>query len=171
MQLGITIPMQKYLKMKAPDYGPECDLFFCWELHKIQLQNRSTLAAVNASNRLAVILNGMRPADWKAFPDRFLEGMKQVLRDEGYNEEQIERYLDLAGDIEITKTHGRKAVSGLNRMDEYLWFLPIPADRTSLYQSTLTQEVNRELCHAAGFPDYGQPVEFWKADMERVGIL
>ena len=171
MQLGITIPLQKYLKMKAPLYGEPCDLFFCWELHVILLQGKRTLVAVNANNRYAVILSGMKALDWKVMSERFLEGLEKGLLTEGYTQDQVNRYLDLAGSIEITKTHGRKPVAGLNRMDEYLWIIPEPINHDELYQELHSKEVNRELCKAAGFQDYGYPIEFFEKDMRRVGIL
>lgn len=40
MQLGITIPLQKHLKIKTLPYGEQSDLFYCWELHIIRLQGR-----------------------------------------------------------------------------------------------------------------------------------
>lgn len=46
MQLGITIPLQKHLKIKTLPYGEQSDLFYCWELHIIRLQGKNTLAAV-----------------------------------------------------------------------------------------------------------------------------
>lgn len=51
MQLGLTIPLQKHLKLKSLPYGEPIDLFFCWELHIIRFQGKNALAAVNANNR------------------------------------------------------------------------------------------------------------------------
>ncbi len=59
MELGLTIPLQTYLKIKQLEDRTQKDLFFCWELHRIQLQSRDTLVAVNSSNRLAVVMSGM----------------------------------------------------------------------------------------------------------------
>lgn len=38
MQLGITIPLQKYLNLPKKSYGEPEDLFFCWEIHRILYQ-------------------------------------------------------------------------------------------------------------------------------------
>ena len=43
MQLGITIPLQKYLKVKQPPYGEPIDLFFCWELHVIRFMGKKSI--------------------------------------------------------------------------------------------------------------------------------
>ena len=32
MQFGITIPLQKHLKIKTLPYGEQADLFYCWEV-------------------------------------------------------------------------------------------------------------------------------------------
>ena len=56
-------------------------------------------------------------------------------------------------------------------MIEYLGFLPMVMDSGELYQAPHCHEVNRDLCHAAGFADYGLPVEFLEADMKRTGII
>ena len=37
MQLGITIPLQKYLNLPKQSYGEPDDLVFCWEIHRILL--------------------------------------------------------------------------------------------------------------------------------------
>lgn len=38
MQLGITIPLQKYLNLPKQSYGEPEYLFFCWEIHRILYQ-------------------------------------------------------------------------------------------------------------------------------------
>jgi len=71
LQLGLTIPLQKFLGLPKPPYGELCDLFFCWELHKVPDVSRSTLIAVNASNRFALVFMGMRAGSWRRLDERF----------------------------------------------------------------------------------------------------
>ncbi len=170
MQLGLTIPLQKYLKRKAPPYGGDSDLFYCWELHTILLQGARSLVAVNASNRFSLVLCGMQAADWDDFPSRFSEGLKTALDEAEVPAWQIEAYFQRAGKIRITKTHGRRPVASLNLADDFLWGIPVPVDETQLYQSVHTQELNRVVCMAAGFPSRGRPLDFWMQDMRRTGI-
>lgn len=59
----------------------------------------------------------------------------------------------------------------MNKMIEYLGFLPMVMNSVELYQVPHCREVNRDFCHAAGFADYGLPVEFLEADMKRTGII
>ena len=40
MELGLTFPLQRFLKIKAPDCGTQPDRRFCWDLHVIELRGR-----------------------------------------------------------------------------------------------------------------------------------
>lgn len=111
--------------------------FFCWELHRIILQSKETLVAVNANNRYAIVLCGMNVSNWKNYRDLFLEGLTQSMLSEGYTQQEIDGYLRAAGRIEITKTHGRRSVSGLNQMDNYLWTIPVRVKDDELFQVVL----------------------------------
>ena len=42
MELGLTFPLQRFLKVKTPAYGTEPDRCFCWDLHIIDLRGRSS---------------------------------------------------------------------------------------------------------------------------------
>lgn len=171
MQFGITIPLQKYLKIKTLPYGEQADLFYCWELHVIRMQGKNMLAAVNASNRFAIVLWGMKAPQWKTLEEVMRNGIRQGFLSEGYTQQQVNAYFEQAGEASLTKTHGRSPVATLNKMIEYLGFLPIVMDSGELYQVSHCHEVNRDLCHAAGFADYGLPVEFLEADMKRTGMI
>ncbi|HBT95964.1 MAG TPA: hypothetical protein DEB24_07805, partial [Coriobacteriia bacterium] len=165
MQLGLTIPLQKFLKMKQPPYGEVMPAFFCWEIHRIPDARRSTLIVVNASNRYALVFSGMTGIDWRHIPEIVVTGVAQALTREGYTDLQVETYLAAAGEPEFTKTHGRKSVAGLNRAVEFFYRLEGEyKDDNTLFQSALSHELNRDLCHAAGFDtkDYGHPHEYLK---------
>lgn len=70
---------------------------------------------------------------------------------------------------EIACTKGWQVLS--IDLPEHGEFLPMVMDSGELYQVPHCHEVNRDLCHAAGFADYGLPVEFLDADMKRTGII
>lgn len=40
MELGLTFPLQRFLKMKPPLYGTEPDRRFCWDVHNIRIRGR-----------------------------------------------------------------------------------------------------------------------------------
>lgn len=46
-ELGLTIPLQRHLGIKAPSYSGEPDRRFCRDLHVILLRGRSSLLAVH----------------------------------------------------------------------------------------------------------------------------
>lgn len=172
MQIGITIPLQKQLKMQKPLYGVPEDLFYCWEVHVIRYQGKNTLVAVNANNRFFVMLSGMKNSDWAVMGQRLDEAIEAALAEEGYTKEQIDRYFNLAGEAEITKTHGKKPVAGLNRAIDYLTSIPEEINHEEAFQPFHCNEVNkRDLCSPTGFREYGYASEFFKADMIRNGIL
>jgi len=174
MQLGLTIPLQKFLKLPKPLYGDPSDLHFCWELHKVPRINESTLIAVNASSRYALVFAPMQAADWKRLEEIVTDGIMQALAQEGYGVDQAEAYLALAGDAHLTKTHGRKPVAGLNHAVCLLQWTcsDMHLDRHQLFQPAISAVLNEELCSAAGFPDagHGYPKDFLKEDMARFNI-
>lgn len=171
MQLGLTIHLQKHLKIKSLTYGEPSDLFFCWELHIIRFQGKNSLAAVNANNRFLVLMAGMKAADWKLLPKRFEEAVTAGFLGEGYTKEQIDAYFNLAGDPVLTKTHGRKPVGGMNKAIDYLYYLPESINPEQLYQEFHCRSLNRDICSPIGFVDYGYPMEFLSEDMKRIGII
>jgi len=97
MQLGMTIPLQKFLKAPKPLYGEPIDPFFCWEIHKVPDMPRSTFIAVNASNRFSLVYMGMKAASWKHLPEIIIESMELAFGLEGYGPDQVETYLAAAG--------------------------------------------------------------------------
>lgn len=113
----------------------------------------------------------MKAPQWKTLEEVLRNGIRQGFLSEGYTQQQVNAYFEQAGEVSLTKTHGRSPVATLNKMIEYLGFLPIVMDSGELYQVSHCHEVNRDLCHAAGFADYGLPVEFLEADMKRTGII
>lgn len=112
MQLGITIPLQKFLKWKPPVYGEPENLFFCWDLHVIRFHGENTLMAVNASNAFTVILWKMEWADWENLEQRTLEAIRKGLLAAGYGEETAEAYFQAAGSASFTKTPRAAAGGG-----------------------------------------------------------
>lgn len=171
MQIGITIPLQKHMHLKSLPYGDPVDLLYCWETHVIDFRGRKTMVSVNANNRYLVMLRGMTMMDWMMLPERLEAAIEASLRGDGYTDEQIDRYFDLAGATELTKTHGRKPVAGLNRAIELLFHCPEPVDDDRMFQKILGACANRDIYRPAGYDRYDQPVKFFYEDMKRVGIF
>lgn len=170
MQLGYTIPLQRHLKMPPPPYGSACDLRFCWELHMLKLSGKASLIAVHASSRYTFLLYHLRPADWKRLPDVFDAELRRCLADEGFSQSGINEYLAQAGEIEITKTHGRRPVAFLNRAVDDLYGIPATLDGSSQRQPQVTHFLNEVVCHAAGYEEYGTARAFLQRDLGGLGI-
>lgn len=51
IELGLTIPLQLHLRVKALPHGQELDRRFCWDLHVIPLRGCSSLLAVHCHTR------------------------------------------------------------------------------------------------------------------------
>jgi hypothetical protein len=169
MQLGITIPFQKFLKVKQPPYGGIDDLFFCWEAHHIKLGGRSTLFVVNANNRFATIVSCMKGYDWRQWDIIAVDAIHWALELEGFTQSEIDRYFSWAGPEEVTKTHGRKPVANMNRLIDDLWDTSV--DPTYQFQPGLVHAADSQLiCKAAGFEDYGCATERFREDLQRFDI-
>ena len=107
MELGLTFPLQRFLHQKPPPYGSEIGRYFCWDLHVIQLRGRNCLLAVQCHSRYAFV--------WADLPGLFRAGLTDSLTAAGFGPAKIEAYLQTAGEVRLTRTHGRREVAFLNR--------------------------------------------------------
>lgn len=83
MELGITIPLQFYLKQKKPPYPVQKQLHFCWDLHLIKPLGTPSLLAVHASSRYAFVAYNPSLAQWQDLPELFLHGLLHAFQQEG----------------------------------------------------------------------------------------
>ena len=68
MELGLTFPLQRFLKLKPPPYGTEPDRRFCWDLHVISLRGRKSLLAVHCHSRYTFVCYDVPPLMWQDIP-------------------------------------------------------------------------------------------------------
>lgn len=169
--MELRFPFRNSWGVAAPPYGTERELFYCWELHGIIFQGRKVLAAVNASNCYTVVLCGISREMWKKYPENAKEAIREGLLAAGYTVAEVDCYFYMAGDVAITKTHGRRSVAGLNRMMDFLWAAPIKIDENRSWQKAHCHFANTCVCRAAGFEGRGTPLEFLEKDMRRKGIV
>ncbi|MGI6105122.1 MAG: DUF6933 domain-containing protein [Raoultibacter sp.] len=165
MEFGITIPLQKFLKWKQPSYGDEPRLFFCWDVHRADINGRKMLVVVNAATRFAGVRT-MTGADWRKLDSIVPDVIDQAMETDGIPDWVRQKYFDAAGAPTFTKTHGRKAVGGMNRMVEDLWFYHDEIRPDMRFQSEMTEWVNQMLTHCATRTDYVVPREAFGEDME-----
>ena len=171
MQFGITIPLQRFLRLPRPPYGEVDDLLFCWEAHRVQLGGRDALLAVNASNRFLAAAC-MQPADWMAWEDVAVASIRGALVASGFDGREADAYLFFAGAPHVTRTHGRRPVAFLNVLvDKLLQVSPRLLDAGGALQPELCRLANERIAgKAANFEGAGLAVDRFRADLQRLGI-
>ena len=88
MELGLTFPLQRFLKIKAPDCGIQPDRRFCWDLHVIELRGRKCLLAVHCHSRYAFVRYDVTPIQWADLPGLFRSGLTDSLSAAGFSAAQ-----------------------------------------------------------------------------------
>ena len=78
IELGLTIPLQWHLHIKALPYGQEPDRRFCWDLHVITLRGWPSLLAVHCHSRYTFVLYDLSRMDWERLPEVFQEDWSAV---------------------------------------------------------------------------------------------
>lgn len=155
MELGLTFPLQRYLKKKPPAYGTEPDRRFCWDLHVIDLRGRKCLLAVHCHSRYTFVRYDVSPFQWADLPGLFRDGLVESLAAAGFSLTQVQEYLCHAGEYAITRTHGRREVAFLNRAWEDVLTLDLCLDSSSQAQPLLDHAVNTRSSRCAGFEGLG----------------
>lgn len=168
MQLGITIPLERFLKIKKPPYGEALDDLFCWELHVILLQGRPALIGVNCGTRFAFVLAGIYSEDRERLTQIAATEIEESFRQAGISEGHIRTYLSKAGAAEITKTHGRSQVAYLNKAVDLLMWNDIASDSKSRRQPVLNDILNRTPTKCTGDKELEPPVDRLLEKLERL---
>ena len=149
MQLGLTWPLQRLLKVSVP-YGDPIERGLCWDAHCIPLHGRSSLLLVHCASRYTCVRYDLSPMDWNRLAELVPKEIEQGLLDAGITEEQVRAYLQEAGEIQLTRTHGRREVAFLNRAWEDVLSADLLVDQSSHRQPILNHAVNDRLCRCAG---------------------
>lgn len=156
-ELGLTIPLQRHLHVKALPYGQEPDRRFCWDLHSISLRGQSSLLAVHCHSRYTFVLYDLSPLDWARLPDIFQEGLGRSLSAAGCSVEAAS--LLYGGQPLFTKTHGRREVAFLNRAWDDVMAAELALDESAQSQPLLDQIVNAKPSRCVGFEGLGVATE------------
>ncbi len=149
IELGLTIPLQRHLHIKALPCSQEPDRRFCWDLHVIPLRGSPSLLAVHCHTRYTFVLYDLNRLEWERLPDVFLNGLCRSLSVIGFPAEATK---DLCGsELPLfTRTHGRREVAFLNRAWEDVMTAELSLDENSQSQPLLDQLVNAKPCRCAG---------------------
>ena len=169
MQYGVTAQVLEKLKIKKPLPGTETDLRFCWEVNYASICGKKLLIIVHADTRYGMVFCDIKPAVWKNFGDFMHEVVRQAFLREGFGEEDVEKYFSLSNEEVITKTHGRKAIGGLNHVVATLPFVNKELVE-GMFQPLITAWINREPCCVSTHPDceYFFPTELFVQEMSKL---
>ena len=149
MQLGLTWPLQRLLRVSVP-YGAPTERGFCWDAHCITLHGCSCLLLVHCESRYTCVRFDLSPLDWSNLEELALEEIRQGLLDGGIPKAQLDSYLQKAGDMQLTRTHGRREIAFLNRAWEDVLSADLLVDCSNHRQPLLNHAVNSRLCRCAG---------------------
>ena len=159
MELGLTFPLQRFLKVKTPAYGAEPDRRLCWDLHVIDLRGRKCLLAVHCHSRYTFVRYDVAPFQWADIPGLFRDGLTESLTAAGFAVSQVAGHLRQADDPALTRTHGRREVAFLNRAWEDVLALDLCLDTASQAQPLLDHAVNTRPSRCVGFEGLGTGLE------------
>ena len=158
IELGLTIPHQLHLRVKALPHGQELDRRFCWDLHVIPLRGCSSLLAVHCHTRYTFVLYDLSDLDWERLPEVFQDGLTRSLSSAGFPSEAA-NLLCGPGQSLFTKTHGRREVAFLNRAWDDVMAAELALDESIQSQPLLGQLVNAKLSRCVGFDGLGAAAE------------
>lgn len=167
MELGLTIPLQRHLGIKALPHGEEPDCRFCWDLHVIPLRGRLSLLAVHCHSRYTFVRYDLSPLDWVHLPDVFQQGLEHSLSAAGFPSKAANL---LCGNHQtlLTKTHGRREVAFLNRAWDDVMAAELVLDESVQSQPLLDQIVNAKSSRCAGFDGLSMAVERLSAVLQEL---
>lgn len=149
MQLGLTWPLQRLIKVSVP-YGEPIHRGLCWDAHCITLHGHSSLLLVHCESRYTCVRYDLSPVDWNYLEKNAWEEIRLGLLDAGIAAEEVTAYLKDAGEIHLTRTHGRREVAFLNRVWEDVLSADLLIDQSSCRQPLLNCAVNSRPCRCAG---------------------
>lgn len=166
MQLGLTIPLMRQLNIKKLPYGEALHRRRCWDLHGISLHGQRCLLSVHCETRYTFVLFRVSPVQWSCLPETFTAGLSASLHAAGFDTAVIRAYLQTAGELELTRTHGRREVAFLNRAWDDVTALDYCIDREQQAQPLLEHTVNHMICNCAGCEGYETPLVRMRQSLE-----
>jgi hypothetical protein len=173
MEIGITKTLAK--KTGETPLSPEesTDLFYCWDAHIVRYGSRQALILINVKTRLASLLINLKPRDWKDMKTTAIEAITSAMSHCGCREEEIERYFQKAGDLSITKTHGRTSTGVINLYNRTIDFHTDLMDPDARYQRECTAMLHGDILDIPelGQKRYTSPYDYFLLCLEEHDLL
>lgn len=182
MELGITNPLQKFLKLKQPPYGTCSDPLFCWEVNRVKVANGKVLMIVSNASTYFVAITRMTAATWKRWEGEAIGAIADSMAVSGFDGATIKAYFDVAGvetgesfyrptgGVEVTKTHGRVSVGHMGLSADTIWSHDV--DSQCSVQLDMCYLLNNRI--SSSYSDrkvYMLPAEAFAKELEKREIL
>lgn len=160
MEIGLTEAVRKMASAGTLPAAREDELLFCWDLSRVDFGQRKLLVASNAATRLCAITR-MAAADWGRIEEVSLRLVEDAVGCAGLNAQE---YLELAGGVGLSKTHGRRALGCMNDLARMLD--PGDIDMAEKLQWRQMELLNcRFISKCAGHEGYAVPAERFAEDL------
>lgn len=170
MKIRVTQTVENRLKARPMAMIENTPLVFCWETHLIKMKNRNVLLIMNASSCYTIAMTDIEPRNWNYYTLYIGNVIRGIMRSLGYSEEQVRKYFELSGKEIIAKTSEGDITDSMNYVVSCVERFDKKLESGAKYQWELSEFLNHTWCRAEGFDAYGYPREFFRLDMERIGI-
>lgn len=161
MEIGLTEVVTKMASAGALPAAQEVELLFCWDRTRVDFGLRKLLAAPNTATRLCTITR-MTAAAWRHIDEVALRFAEGAIVGAGLD---AERYLELAGGVSLSKTHGRWAMGFMNDLTRMID--PACIDMDEKLQWHEMEHYNcRFFSKSVGHEDYDIPAERFAKDLQ-----
>lgn len=165
MEIGITGALCKFLKWGKLPAPQEQNLLACWDVSRVDANGLKLLLVMNVADRF-VAVRRMKGADWKKLDTIVPEVIAQAMAVGGFSDREIRDYLDLAGALRFTKTHGPSATGALSSIADFLWGVARSRlDTSTMFQPQLTFEANRLPGHCIAHKGWTFPRDMFPQDL------
>ncbi len=161
MEIGLTDEVRKMCGLRPlPAPAEDADPFFCWDVARVDLGSRKLLIIANAATSACAVTR-MAAADWKHIDEVAHQLVEDAVGCCGCSSED---YFSLAGEIELTRTHGRRVVGNMMALAHALG--PDDIDMTEKLQWRQMEFLNhRFISRCLAHDGYGHPAERFAEDL------
>ncbi len=161
MEIGLTDEVRKMCGLRPlPAPADDIDSFFFWDMARVDLGSRKLLIMTNAATTACAVTR-MNSADWKRIDEVALQLVEDAVGCCGCSPAD---YLALAGDVSLTKTHGRRAVGNMGVLAQAL--RPDDIDMGEKLQWRQMELLNhRFVSRCLSHEGYGFPAERFAQDL------
>lgn len=171
MKIGVTQSVEERIKATPLEMVEKALLVFCWETHLLKVKHSNVLLIMNASSNYTIAMTDIEPRNWNYYTLYIKNVIRGIMQSMGYSEEQIQKYFELSGKSVVAKLCESGITASMDDIVSCVAHFDKKLESGVKYQWELSEFLNRNWCKAEGFDAYGYPQEFFKLDMERLGIV